>query len=175
MGKMAWKDAETLHICVKWKACTICILHQYGAAAWPFHHGEPIADLPKVSVPPGDRPAVLRQVRGRQWTAIGRTQTWALSQSQSIRSTVCPNHMRDRVCHPWSSRWHSKDMSGIYWVTGQSLCPISQADPHVYMCRRQHGLGKGCFSEKASVLGPSISHPMSSCISCCSQLVCPRH
>lgn len=160
---------------MKWKACTVCILHQYSAATWPFHHGEPVPDLSKVYVPPSHRPAVLWQVWGRWWTATGRTQTWALSQSQDIQRTACPNHVRDGICHLWSSTWHSRGMGGIYWVTVQSSSPTSQVDPRACMWRRQRGLGKSCLSEKASALGPSISRPMSSCISCCSQLVSPRH
>lgn len=62
LGKMqrpytfAWNEKHVLF--------AFCI--SYGAAAWPFHHGEPVPDLSKVHVPPGDRPAVLRQVWGRK-------------------------------------------------------------------------------------------------------------
>lgn len=147
-------------------------LHQYGAAAWPFHHGEPVPHLPKVYVPPGHRPAVLRQVWGRYEQQLGGLNAGFEAESGYQEHSVLKSYKEQGLPpleqhvtqqgHGWNSRGHCAEL----------VCNIPSSS-HVYMWRRQLGLGKACFSEK--VLGPSISHPMSSCISCCSQLVSPRH
>lgn len=170
MGKMAWKDAETLYICMKWKAWTICILHQSGAADWPFHHREPVPDLSKAHVLPGDR-----QVWGRQQQLGGlRHGLWVRVRVAGAR----------RAQITWGTgsvtSGDTHDTAGTWLVFAGSLGRAHVQYPkqiHESTCagRKQCGLGKACFSEKASVREPSISRPMSSCISCCSQLVSPGH
>lgn len=118
------------------------------------------------------RPAVLRQVWGRYEQQLGGLNAGFEAESgyqehsllKSYKEQGLPpleQHVTQQG-HGWNSRGHCAEL----------VCNIPSSS-YVYMWRRQLGLGKACFSEK--VLGPSISHPMSSCISCCSQLVSPRH